>query len=78
MIWGYADSEQVEAMYPNTKQVDESIPDPAATYLLQAIESVHAPAGAVMLTASAVDAMLKSKNYTLTVRSNLKGFCTLW
>ena len=32
-------------------------------YLLQAIESVHAPAGAVILAASAVDAMLKEKGY---------------
>ncbi|WP_296160111.1 DUF4145 domain-containing protein [Rhodoferax sp.] len=28
------------------------------------MSSIHAPAGAVMLTASAVDAMLKAKGYT--------------
>jgi hypothetical protein len=31
--------------------------------LYQAINSLHAPAGAVMLAASSVDAMLKSKGY---------------
>jgi hypothetical protein len=31
---------------------------------MQAIETVHAPDGSVMLSASAVDAMLKGKNYT--------------
>jgi len=43
--------------------VDESIPQKAKAYLEQAISSRHAPAGAVMLAASAVDAMLKAKNY---------------
>ena len=42
---------------------DEAIPDRARDYLNQAIESLHAPAGAVMLCASSVDAMLKEKNY---------------
>jgi len=51
-------------MYPSTKLVDESIPDNAADYLQQALDSLHAPAGAIMLTASAVDSMLKEKNYT--------------
>jgi hypothetical protein len=35
----------------------------AREYLQQAINSLHAPAGAIMLTASAVDAMLKEKGY---------------
>ena len=39
------------------------MPDRAREFLEQAIASVHAPAGAVMLTASAVDAMLKDKGY---------------
>jgi hypothetical protein len=34
-----------------------------STYLQQALESIHAPAGAVMLAASAIDAMLKTKGY---------------
>ena len=49
--------------YPKSEKVDESIPKRAAEYLSQALESLHAPAGAIMLTASSVDAMLKAKNY---------------
>lgn len=50
-------------IYPNMTVVDEAIPEPARTYLNQAIDSLHSPAGSVMLTASAVDAMLKAKKY---------------
>src|SRR6266536_6358331 len=62
--WGMCDAGDVIEMYPSAKQVDETIPNDAADYLQQALESIHAPAGAVMLTASAVDAMLKEKGYT--------------
>lgn len=48
--------------YPSVTDVDASIPDRARTYLDQAINSLSSPAGAVMLAASAVDAMLKAKN----------------
>ena len=64
MAWAEEDTADVVEVYPSAKQVDESIPDPAAVYLQQALESIHTPAGAVMLTASAVDAMLKVKGYT--------------
>jgi hypothetical protein len=50
-------------IYPNATAVDESIPEPARTYLNQAIDSLHSPAGSVMLSASSVDAMLKAKLY---------------
>src|SRR6266508_2512305 len=50
-------------IYPNMTVVDEAIPEPARTYLNQAIDSLHSPAGSVMLTASALDAMLKAKMY---------------
>jgi hypothetical protein len=51
-------------LYPSSESMDdEAIPTNARTYLNQAISSQHAPAGAVMLAASAVDAMLKSKGY---------------
>lgn len=53
----------VNEMYPEPKEVDNAIPDPAAEYLAQALESIHAPAGAIMLAASSVDAMLKHKDY---------------
>jgi len=38
----------------------EDLPDRAREYLRQAIESEHAPSGSIMLSASAVDAMLKA------------------
>lgn len=50
-------------VYPNTVDVDEAIPEPAHNYLRQAIDSLHAPAGSIMLSASAIDAMLKAKSY---------------
>lgn len=54
----------VLAYYPTASSVDESVPERARTYLQQAYESLHVPAGAVMLSASAVDAMLKAKGLT--------------
>jgi len=53
----------VREFYPMIEQLDPEIPESARTYLEQARQSLHAPAGAVMLAASAVDAMLKAKNY---------------
>src|SRR6266545_5574474 len=53
----------VYEVYPSGREVDTSIPQKAKAYLEQALNSLHAPAGAVMLTASAVDAMLKEKGY---------------
>ena len=53
----------VTELYPYITAVDEAIPQPARSYLNQAINSLHAPSGSVMLSASAVDAMLKAKSY---------------
>ncbi|WPC29772.1 DUF4145 domain-containing protein [Pseudomonas moraviensis] len=50
-------------VWPSERRVDESIPERARSFLEQSIASVHAPAGAVMLAASAVDAMLKDKGF---------------
>ena len=50
-------------IYPKAEEIDEEIPEQARHYLKQAMESLHAPDGAVMLAASAVDAMLKAKEY---------------
>ncbi len=55
---------EVSEVYPAPVQVDEALPPTAKEYLTQAINSLHAPAGSVMLCASAVDAMLKAKGYT--------------
>ena len=54
----------MERVFPEPSVVDEKLPSPAREYLIQAIDSLASPAGAVMLAASAVDAMLKSKGYT--------------
>ncbi len=54
---------EVFEIYPSETEIDQSIPDPARSYLSQASSSIHAPAGAIMLAATAVDAMLKSHNY---------------
>lgn len=49
--------------YPQLQTADEAIPERARAFLNQAIDSLHAPAGAVMLCGSSVDAMLKEKSY---------------
>jgi hypothetical protein len=53
----------VQQIFPKNESVDEAIPKTARAYLTQAMQSLHAPAGVVMLAASAVDSMLKEKNY---------------
>lgn len=52
---------EISEIWPKPQAVDDSVPDRAKAYLEQAIASIAAPAGAVMLTASAIDAMLKAK-----------------
>jgi hypothetical protein len=64
---------QVTEIYPVPESVAEEIPEKPREYLRQAILTVHAPAGSVMLCASAVDAMLKEKGHqegTLNQRIN--------
>jgi hypothetical protein len=53
----------IACIWPAPQAVAEEIPARAREFLSQAIASLHAPAGAVMLTASAVDAMLKDKGH---------------
>ena len=53
----------IARIWPTPAEVALELPTRAKEYLGQAMGSLHAPAGAVMLTASAVDAMLKAKNY---------------
>lgn len=57
-------NEDVIQYFPETTEANELIPERPRDYLKQAMESLHAPAGAVMLAASSVDSMLKIKNYT--------------
>jgi len=61
--WAHKLESSVRELFPAATSVDENIPDKAREFLRQAIHSLHAPAGAVLLTASAVDAMLKEKGY---------------
>jgi hypothetical protein len=51
----------VTDIWPAPQTVHDSIPERARAYLQQAIASIAAPSGAVMLTASAIDSMLKEK-----------------
>ena len=60
----------VHGLYPSRQRVDASIPERPRTYLSQALESLHAPSGCIMLTANAVDAMLKNKVYTKGTLNN--------
>ena len=57
------DQGPVTEYFPSGIVIDESIPGAAGEYLKQAIDTIHAPAGSVMLSASSVDAMLKAKGY---------------
>jgi hypothetical protein len=52
----------VSTYFPSGQDVSIDVPERPRTYLLQAIGSLSAPAGAVMLAASSVDAMLKAKS----------------
>ena len=54
-------NQEITHMWPAPQLVADEIPSRAREFLSQAISSLHAPAGAIMLTASAVDAMLKDK-----------------
>lgn len=64
----------MQNIYPTPQTVNEDLPFKVKEYLQQAIDSVFAPAGSVMLCANAVDAMLKEKGYiegSLYTRINL-------
>jgi hypothetical protein len=61
--WAPKQNYPVEAVYPKFESVDLEIPERPRAYILQASESMHAPAGAIMLAASSVDSMLKAKGF---------------
>jgi hypothetical protein len=54
----------ITEIYPEPISVDDEIPARPKEYLEQAISSLSAPAGAVMLAASSIDSMLKAKGLT--------------
>lgn len=51
--------------FPEARKASEDIPERARSYLQQALESKHAPDGALMLASSAIDWMLKDKGYKI-------------
>ena len=53
--------QEIQELYPAGIEVSSDIPDRPRAYLEQAINSLSSPAGAVMLAASSVDAMLKER-----------------
>jgi hypothetical protein len=53
----------ITRLYPGRRSVDASLPPAAKRYLQQAIDTIHAPDASVVMSASAVDAMLKAKGY---------------
>ena len=61
--WASNHGQTVIQIFPSSLEVSDDIPVKPKSYLEQAIASIHAPAGAVMLAASSVDAMLKEKDY---------------
>ncbi|MGC1274788.1 MAG: DUF4145 domain-containing protein [Planctomycetaceae bacterium] len=59
--WAYG--MPLSEIWPKPNEVAEEVPQRARRFLEQAIGSLHAPAGAVMLAASSIDAMLKDMGY---------------
>lgn len=62
---GYCWTQEVTELYPSNRNVDSSIPYKARAFLHQANETIHSPSGSIMLSASAIDAMLKIKGYKI-------------
>lgn len=62
--WSFSKRGPVVEYFPTVQSVDKDVPEKPKAYLEQAIASIHAPAGAIMLCASSVDSMLKIKGYT--------------
>lgn len=59
--WAPGPGQEIQDHFPKAATVSLELPERPRAFLAQAQESLHAPAGAVMLAASAVDAMLKQR-----------------
>jgi hypothetical protein len=55
---------EIVRSFPDLEKASDELPPMALKFLQQALESKHAPDGALMLAASAIDAMLKDKGYS--------------
>lgn len=62
--WAPGQGQEIQDHFPKMPSVATELPERPRTFLGQAQESLHAPSGAVMLAASAVDAMLKLRGLT--------------
>lgn len=60
--WSYEFGAEVIDIFPSFHNVSGDVPERPRAYLNQAQESLHAPAGSIMLAASAVDSMLKNND----------------
>lgn len=59
--WAHPHDSEVRQIFPSSETLDDILPGKVKSFLQQAMDTVFAPAGSVMLCASAVDAMLKEK-----------------
>ena len=50
-------------MFPSARTIDESIPDRARRHLREAMDTLSSPGASSVASTSAVDAMLKARNY---------------
>lgn len=54
----------ISGMYPSARTAHEDLPPTARVFLQQAYDTLHAPDASAVMAGSAVDAMLKAKNYS--------------
>jgi len=80
--WAYPHDGEARKVFPSPEILDDILPEKVKSFLQQAMDTVFAPAGSVMLCASAVDAMLKEKGlsegslYTRINKGIEEGFLT--
>ncbi len=55
------DHNYIDKIYPFPKILDPVIPEKALSFLQQAMETLNAPAASIMVSASAIDEMLKER-----------------
>lgn len=60
----YKADAEIDAIYPDLPIVDAALPESAQKFLQQAYETLHAPDAATVMAPSAVDAMLKAREYS--------------
>ncbi|MEO0360381.1 MAG: DUF4145 domain-containing protein [Pseudomonadota bacterium] len=59
-----AEFARVERIFPDTYRAHSAIPDRAKRYIQQAFAALAQPDASVMMSSSAVDAMLKAKGFS--------------